>query len=154
MTSTKNSGTFSTLVVGTDGSENAARALTAAAEMASAGGSIAVHVVTAYQPLTPRQQQRLAAQLPSDLRVLVHGHVGAETILRDAKDIMEDYGLQAEFHEVDEDPSDALIKTADEIGADLIVVGSRGEGAAQRVLHGSTSTKVLHHAHCSVLVVK
>lgn len=154
MTSIQKSGSFSNLVVGTDGSDNAARALTAAAEMASSVGSMAVHVVTAYQPLTPRQQQRLAAQLPSDLRALVHGHVGAETTLRDAKEIMEEYGLEAEYHEVDDDPSDALIKTADEVGADLIVVGSRGEGAAQRVLHGSTSTKVLHHAHCSVLVVK
>jgi nucleotide-binding universal stress UspA family protein len=38
--------------------------------------------------------------------------------------------------------------------ADLIIVGTRGLNTAQRLLLGSVSTKVMHHAPCDVLVVR
>jgi nucleotide-binding universal stress UspA family protein len=47
-----------------------------------------------------------------------------------------------------------IVETADELGADLIVVGTRNGNALERLVLGSTSTKVLHHAHCDVLVVR
>ena len=50
-------------------------------------------------------------------------------------------------------PFDVLVSVANDVGADLIVVGTRGHGAGKRMLLGSVSTKVVHHAECSVLVV-
>ena len=43
---------------------------------------------------------------------------------------------------------------AEEIGADLIVVGSRGLGGLKRALMGSVSESVVRHAHCPVLVMR
>jgi nucleotide-binding universal stress UspA family protein len=47
-----------------------------------------------------------------------------------------------------------IVETADSWGAELIVVGSHGRGFWERNLLGSVSDSVVHHAHCSVLVVR
>jgi nucleotide-binding universal stress UspA family protein len=49
-------------------------------------------------------------------------------------------------------PARALLDTA--IGADLLVVGSRGRGTVKGMLLGSVSQQCLHHAHCPVVVVR
>jgi nucleotide-binding universal stress UspA family protein len=56
------------------------------------------------------------------------------------------------MHASKEDPGHALIKIAEEIDADLIVVGNRGMKGARRVL-GSIPNSVAHGASCSVLIV-
>ena len=52
------------------------------------------------------------------------------------------------------DPATAILDVAEKESADLIVMGTRGLGTAERWLIGSVSDKVLHHAHCSVLVAR
>jgi nucleotide-binding universal stress UspA family protein len=47
-----------------------------------------------------------------------------------------------------------IVALAEELGADLIVMGSRGLGGVRRALMGSVSDSVLRHAHCPVLVVR
>lgn len=51
-------------------------------------------------------------------------------------------------------PADALVEHATGVGADLLVVGSRGRGALASLLLGSTSHRVVNHAPCDVLVVR
>ena len=51
-------------------------------------------------------------------------------------------------------PARAIVDEAEKWGADLIVVGSHGYGFWQRALLGSVSNAVVHHAPCSVLVVR
>ena len=60
----------------------------------------------------------------------------------------------AEARVVDGEPRHVIAATAREWGADLIVVGARGLGAFGRLLLGSVSTAVMHHAPCPVLVVR
>jgi len=48
-------------------------------------------------------------------------------------------------------PAEALLKAAAD--ADMIVVGSRGAGGFKRLLMGSVSTTVTHHAHCPIVVI-
>ena len=50
-------------------------------------------------------------------------------------------------------PAHELLSTAKAKDADMIVVGSRGAGGFTRLLMGSVSTQVSHHAHCPVVVI-
>ncbi len=51
-------------------------------------------------------------------------------------------------------PDVEIVALAEEIGAGLIVMGSRGVGGIRRALMGSISGSVVRHAHCPVLVVR
>ncbi len=145
---------FRTIVVGTDGSNDANRALQASIDLAKQNAGCSVHVVVAYHPMSVAEIRSIAGQLPEEMRPLLHAHVGAETIRTGAESTLAEAGVDAEFHEIDDDPSEAILGLAEKVDADLLIVGSRGEGVAGRALHGSVSTKVMHHAPCSVLVVK
>lgn len=58
-------------------------------------------------------------------------------------------------HEIiDGPPSQVIVEEAESWGADLIVMGSRGLGAWNRLLLGSVSSAVVHHAKCSVEIVR
>ncbi|XP_022295860.2 universal stress protein in QAH/OAS sulfhydrylase 3'region-like [Crassostrea virginica] len=50
------------------------------------------------------------------------------------------------------DPGEGIIKAAEELGADMIVMGSRGMGTVRRTILGSVSDYVLHHSHIPVIV--
>jgi nucleotide-binding universal stress UspA family protein len=51
-------------------------------------------------------------------------------------------------------PESRIVETAEEMAADLIIVGSHGYNRWERLLLGSVSDSVIHHAPCSVLVVR
>lgn len=51
-------------------------------------------------------------------------------------------------------PPDVLVSYANEVGADLLVVGTRGRGELTSLILGSTSHRAIHLATCDVLVVK
>ena len=50
-------------------------------------------------------------------------------------------------------PGEAICKKAEECGADMIVIGSRGQNAVRRTFVGSVSDYVLHHAHIPITIV-
>lgn len=52
------------------------------------------------------------------------------------------------------DPRSEILKTAEEMDADLIVVGSTGKGLGQRILLGSVSTYIVTHSKISTMVVR
>ena len=51
-------------------------------------------------------------------------------------------------------PARCCVSAPKDLGADVVVVGSRGRGAIRRVLLGSVSSYVVHNAPCPVLVVR
>jgi len=51
-------------------------------------------------------------------------------------------------------PDSRIVETAEEMDADLIVIGSHGYNRWERLLLGSVSNSVVHQAHCSVLVAR
>jgi nucleotide-binding universal stress UspA family protein len=55
---------------------------------------------------------------------------------------------------VPERRAQAIVESAEELGAGLIVMGSRGLGGLRRALMGSVSDDVVRHAHCPVMVVR
>jgi nucleotide-binding universal stress UspA family protein len=52
------------------------------------------------------------------------------------------------------EPAREIVHLAEDLGAGLIVVGSRGRGGMRRALMGSVSDAVVRHAHCPVMVVR
>jgi nucleotide-binding universal stress UspA family protein len=63
-------------------------------------------------------------------------------------------GTVAEEHLIEGPVAPEIVRLAEEIGAGLIVMGSRGLGGVRRALLGSISDSVVRHAHCPVLVVR
>jgi nucleotide-binding universal stress UspA family protein len=55
---------------------------------------------------------------------------------------------------IDERPDRTIVHLSEDIGAGLIVMGSRGRGGIRRALIGSVSDAVVRHSHCPVLVVR
>lgn len=51
-------------------------------------------------------------------------------------------------------PDSRIVETAEEMKTDLIIIGSHGYKQWERLLLGSVSDSVVHHAHCSVMVVR
>ena len=49
---------------------------------------------------------------------------------------------------------DVVRHAAEEVGADLIIVGNKGMSGAKRFLLGSVPNKVSHHAPCSVMIIR
>jgi nucleotide-binding universal stress UspA family protein len=63
-------------------------------------------------------------------------------------------GVAAKAVERRGDAAEAIVYEAQQEGAELIVLGTRGLNAAKRWLMGSVSTRVVQHAPCNVLVVR
>lgn len=63
-------------------------------------------------------------------------------------------GLSVSTRTVQGDPADKIIEVAEAEGVDLIVVGNKGMTGASRFLLGSVPNQVSHHAPCHVLIVK
>lgn len=136
-----------TIVVGYDGSEHAGRALERAVELVGDGGSLVVVCAARLATLTHDPALGTGAVDPIEAE-------WARGNLDKARELLQAKGVEARTVEGHGDPADALVRQAADDGADLIVVGNRGLNAAQRALMGSVSTKVVHHAHCDVLVVR
>jgi nucleotide-binding universal stress UspA family protein len=133
-----------TIIVGYDGSEHARRALERAAELAKDGPGIVVVSVG----------RLLASDARTGDLVDPREEEEHERLLVEGREILAREGIPATTVAPHGDPAQALIKAAREMGADLIVVGTRGRGRVARSLLGSVSTSVVHRAPCDVLVVR
>lgn len=78
----------------------------------------------------------------------------AEFVLSDIEEELKDYEGEIETFYTSGNPSEQIVKFAEEKDANLIVMGNRGLGAFSRTLLGSVSNKVINHSKVSVLVVK
>ena len=76
----------------------------------------------------------------------------AEIVLNEVAKIGKRNGVRVVKKIVEGVPSEEIIKAANK--KDLIIMGSRGRSALERILIGSVSEKVLHHAPCSVMIVR
>jgi nucleotide-binding universal stress UspA family protein len=77
-----------------------------------------------------------------------------ETLDNQVREIEEAGGRVQEAHLLRGRKDQEIVRLSEEIGAGLIVMGSRGHGGVRRALMGSVSDSVLRHAHCPVLVVR
>ncbi|KAJ3702420.1 hypothetical protein LUZ61_006125 [Rhynchospora tenuis] len=78
----------------------------------------------------------------------------SKEVLSKALLICEEKGVKAETVLVEGDAKEMLCQTAEQMNADVLVVGSRRLGALKRAFLGSVSDHCAHHASCPVLIVK
>ncbi len=140
---------FERIVVGTDGSATADKAVTRAIELAAATGD-ALHIVTAYRPVSIGKLEADRASLPEEFRWALSADADAQTTLAAAKAKATQAGVDVETHALQGDPAASIIAKADELDAHLIVVGSKG---IERRIRGSVPNSVTQDAACDVLVV-
>ena len=140
---------YESIVVGTDGSETAKRAVDEAARLAEAMGG-KLHLVAAYEPL--RGAKIVGAPEGAAKVWELKPDAEVQSVIQEAESGLRVKGLDVESHTVTGDPADALLEIAERQGADLIVVGNRGMHGMTRVL-GSVPNKVSHRASCNVLIV-
>jgi nucleotide-binding universal stress UspA family protein len=140
------------ILLATDGSEEAELALRTAVDIANSTNS-ELHAVTVAREYHPGYDiPEYGGQLEEVLRRLERQ--AQELLDGQAKKIEEAGGKVARAHLRMGRPDEQVVSVADEMGAGLIVVGSRGLGGIRRALMGSVSDSVVHHAHCPVLVVR
>src|SRR3954470_19103561 len=122
------------IVVGTDGSDTAKKAVQEAADLASKVGA-AVNLVSAYVPVSNQRLKEEARQAPDDVQWQVTPREDVDSMLSDAEEaIKKAGGKDVKTHAREGDPADAILDVAEEIGADLIVVGNKGMSGAKRFL--------------------
>lgn len=142
------------IVVGTDGSSTADRAVDAAGDLARISGA-QVEVVTAYRPVRAAMKAgdnaSGGALAPSSLGD--DGRSAAEEVVRRARERLECNGVVVHSAARLGEPADALLAVAEEHDADLLVIGNRGLSGVRHYLLGTVADRVAHHAPCSVYIV-
>lgn len=144
---------FRTIVVGTDGSDTAGKAVAQAAELAASVSSQLL-IVSAFEPVSGSRLREESNQAPDDVRWMVNPREDVDATLSAAIEVAEEKGVTTRTFARQGDPADAILDVAEEMQADLIVVGNKGMTGAKRFLLGSVPNKVSHHAPCSVLIVR
>jgi nucleotide-binding universal stress UspA family protein len=137
-----------TILLATDGSRDAELARTTAIDLANSTNS-ELHLVT-VAPGYPSYDLRNPAVLEQLRRQ-------AEDILNEEAEKVEQEGgkvAQKHLRIAERYRAQQIVQVAKDIGAGLIVVGSRGLGGIRRAVIGSVSDSVVRHAPCPVLVVR
>jgi nucleotide-binding universal stress UspA family protein len=133
------------ILVGVDGSPEAATALEYAVEEARLRGAQlrVIHAYAVLSALTGSTGEELYAHLEADAKELLERIAAAGPSVE---------GVAVEYLGVPGNPAEVLIEASRE--ATLLVVGSRGLGGFMGLVMGSVSSQCVHHSHCPVLVVR
>jgi nucleotide-binding universal stress UspA family protein len=143
-------GAYSTVVVGTDGSETSFRAVERAAAIAEDAGATLV-IACAYVPERPDPHTQ---DVLGDEAYQVTGSAPADDTVRQARDLAVAAGAKkVETVSVQGKPADSLCQVVKERGAELLVVGNRGLNTLAGRIIGSVPLDVVRHAPVDVLVV-
>jgi nucleotide-binding universal stress UspA family protein len=136
-----------------DGSEEAGLAAQAATELSKETGS-EVHMtfvlprpeaLIGHHTYSAEVRESVLEQARSEARTFLDGR---------AEQLRAEGAKVAQAHLRVGEPDKEIIRLSEEIGATMIVMGSRGLGAVSRALMGSVSDSVVKHAHCPVLVMR
>jgi nucleotide-binding universal stress UspA family protein len=109
--------------------------------------------VSAYEPVAPSRLREEAVEAPKDVEWAVNPREDVDNALERAEGIAGE-GIEISLHARQGAPADAILDVAEEVSADLIVVGNKGMTGARRFLLGSVPNRISHHAPCAVLIIR
>ncbi len=141
------------ILLAADGSEEATLAARTATDIAEKTSS-ELHVVlvglsVSYVGMGPVEIADIPAPSQEELT-----EEAQRLLATQSKQIEAAGGIVTQAHLRVGRPDEEIVALAEELGAGLIVIGSRGLGGMRRALMGSVSDSVVRHAHCPVLVVR
>jgi nucleotide-binding universal stress UspA family protein len=139
---------FHHILVALDGSAHSEAAFLRAVQLARAHGSR----LTALHVAVPSPRSSLDVSPAAARRAENAARQKGQRLLETARAAANDVDFSAEL--LFGDPADVICNRGETLGADLIVVGSRGLGLLDRLALGSVSSRVVQCASCSVLVVR
>ena len=123
------------VLLATDGSEYSARAAALLVDWREWLGEMEVQLVHAQSPLT-----LLESVLPPHQDVLDRwSGEGTERAVRPARELLAGAGMLQRVHLVEGDPAAEIVRLAQETACELVVLGTRGHGAAHHALIGSVA---------------
>ena len=143
---------FKSIVIATDGSPYSTAAASEAIGIAKKNGSkLTVISVVPAELATPTDVDFAATQreLLADKEMQA-----AEKNAKAVKEAAQKEGVAVQAFVMTGKPADAIIETANEKNADLIIVGSHGRTGIERLLMGSVAERVIVMSSCAVMVVK
>lgn len=141
---------ISTIVVGVDGSDGSRRAAEHAVAIARHWGA-SLKLVTVVR--TPEGWWGIGGAPPSPEALSTALVEGQQQILKEFEDNLDLDGITYETIEELGDPVGRLLYVCEANDVDLLVIGRRGAGLAERVILGSTADRLTHLSECPVLVV-
>ena len=139
---------YKVIVVGTDGSERAGKAVRDAMALAKVSGA-ELHAVNVVHPAVTIGFNDSRAQQDQVNTMRDEAEKIRSQLLSDA----EAEGVSLKVHNPGGDAAKALLGTAENVSADLVVVGNRGMSGMKRFVKGSVPNTVAHGCHCDVLIV-
>ena len=139
---------FEKVLLAVDGSEHALHAARTAADLARTMNVQEFRIVAAYDVIPPylgepNMQYAINARMEE-----------ARMVMQKAIDAVGDIPCQIHTELIEGPAAESIIDVANTRQSDVIVMGSRGLGTLAGLLLGSTSQKVVAHAHCPVLIVR
>jgi nucleotide-binding universal stress UspA family protein len=140
---------FRTVVVGTDGSARAERAVQEAIDLAKSQGA-GLHVVAAFGD---HERHWESIHGSREIGRVDMREVAESVLAREGRRAQEQGVVQVGWSAREGDPAEAIIETAVAEDADVIVVGNKGMAGRARFLLGSVPDKVSRPAPCTVMIV-
>jgi nucleotide-binding universal stress UspA family protein len=145
------------LLFATDGAKHSAAAIEMLKHFALKDGDL-IKIVTVIDMAVPVSIDVFGGYLPDTTQLEKSARENADRILAETTASLKAFFANTKL-EISADvlfgsPDSRIVETAEEMHPDLIVVGSHGHRRWERLLLGSVSSSVVHHAPCSVLVVR
>ena len=132
-----------------DGSEHSDQTARFIVEFINEHGPIEVHMAN-IEPEPIAWQTHGMEEKAIDAHLTARAHQS----MKSAKEILKAAGVPHHTHVGRGEVAHALVKLADKLGCDSIVIGTRGLGAVSGIAMGSVTRKVLHLTHLPVICVK
>jgi nucleotide-binding universal stress UspA family protein len=139
-----------TIVAGIDGSEGSTRAAEVAAGMARSSGARLL-LVTVVRP--PEGWWGIGGAPPSPEALSAALAEGQQQVLDEIEEHLDLTGITYDTVQELGDPAWKIINVAEANHADLVVIGRRGAGLAERMILGSVADRLCHHSPVPVMVV-
>ncbi|NNE97907.1 MAG: universal stress protein [Pyrinomonadaceae bacterium] len=145
------------ILLATDGSKHSQEAALRSCDFLMADKDSRIKIVSVVDSSQPAYPTHFGVS--NDFYLTLNSQLtkAAKEFVADAEKIVREKvgdNIEIETDILNGSPKAAVVEEAENWGADLIVVGSHGYGFFERMLIGSVSDGILHHAPCSVLVVK